>query len=82
MAMEQVFAMIAATVTPNAAAVSPADVAVPPLVQNIVVPDYDFVTQRRFSTGKIKVAGGYTFNSQQTFDFRGHPSDSTGDSFD
>jgi len=82
MAMEQVLAVIAATVVPQTAVVSPADVAVAPLVQNVVVPDYDFVAQQRMTGREIKVAGNYTMNSQQTYDFQGHPHDATGDSFD
>lgn len=82
MAIEQVLAVIAATVVPQTGVVSPADVAVAPLVQNVVVPDYDFVAQQRMSDREIKIAGGYTMNSQQTYDFNGKPRDASGDNFD
>jgi hypothetical protein len=82
MGIEQVIAVIAATVVPQTAGVSPADVAVAPLVQNVVVPDYDFVTQRRWSGSEIKLAGNYTAGSVQTYDFQGKPNDSNMDSND
>jgi hypothetical protein len=82
MAMEQVLAVIAATVTSNTPVVSPKDLAVIPLVQKVVVPEYDFLTQQRFSSGKnIKVAA-FTFNSAQTYDFQGRPSDARADNND
>jgi hypothetical protein len=80
MAIDQVLAVVVATIVPNTAVVSPADVAVPPLVQKVVVPDYDFVRQQRSSGTEIKTA--YSFNSQQTFDFQGHPNDARGDNYD
>ena len=82
MAIEQILAVVAATVVPQTAVVSPRDVAVPPLVQNVVVPNYDFVTQRRWSGSEIKLAGNITANSQQTFDFQGRPVDARMDSND
>jgi hypothetical protein len=82
MAIEQVLAVIATSIVPQNAAVSPADIAVPPLVQNVVVPDYDFVAQQRLSGVRLKVAGNFTFNSQQTFDFGGHPNDARADNND
>lgn len=81
MAIEQVLAVMAATAVPQMGVVSPADVAVAPLVQNVVVPDYDFVAQQRLSGKEIKVAG-FTMNSQQTYDFQGHPNDARGDNND
>jgi hypothetical protein len=82
MAIEQVIAVIAATVVPQTAGVSPADVAVVPLVQNVVVPDYDFVAQRRWSGSEIKLAGSFTAGSVQTYNFQGKPVDSQMDSND
>jgi hypothetical protein len=81
MAVEQVLAVIAATVAPNTAVISPADVAVTPLVQNIVVPGYDFVMQQRFFGANTKVAT-WTVNTQQTFDFQGRPNDAKADNND
>jgi hypothetical protein len=81
MAIEQVLAVIAATVVPQTAVVSPADVAVAPLVQNIVVPDYDFVAQRRWSGSETKLAS-FTAGSVQTYDFQGKPNDSQMDNND
>ena len=82
MAIEQVIAVIAATVVPQTASVSPVDVAVAPLVRNVVVPDYDFVTQRRWSGGEVKVAGNFTMGSAQSFDSSGRPYDNAADNND
>ena len=82
MAIEQVVAVIAATVVPQTVVVTPADVAVPPPVQNVVVPEYDFLAQQRWIGSEIKVAGNFTMGSRQSFDSNGRPYDNAGDNND
>ena len=57
---------------------TPSQLSAQPNIKSIVVPDYDFGAQSR----RILMAGLYTSNSVQTFDFYGKPRDAQNDNND
>ena len=82
MAIDTAIALVTATLVGVTNAATPSSIAVAPLIQKVVVPDYDFVTQQRITTTDIKIAGRYTAQSQQTYDHNGKPRDASSDNND
>ena len=60
--------------TPNKISVKPEKV-------KVVVSNYSFPNQIREGK-KLPLLAYYSYNSMQTYDYRGYPSDATGDNWD
>ncbi len=82
MSISKALAVALSATSPNVAALSPTDLAVSPIVQQLVVPDYNFVTQQRTTKGDTQLAGRFTGGSVQTYGYDGRPNDSNADSND
>jgi hypothetical protein len=61
--------------------ITPSKISVKPEKVNIVVSDYSFPDQTR-EEGKFPLLAYYTWNSMQTYNYQGYPSDTSGDNWD
>ena len=60
---------------------TPSQIAVQPKAVSMLSTEYSFPTQQR--EGNVPVeARYYTYNSLQTYNYRGYPSDTSGDNYD
>jgi len=60
---------------------TPSKISVKPEIVNIIVSNYNFPEQAR-EEGKLPLYAYYSYNSMQTYDYRGMPYDATGDNWD
>jgi len=61
--------------------ITPSKISVKPEKVNIVVSNYSFPDQTR-EHGKLPLLAYYTYNSMQTYNWQGYPSDSSSDNWD
>lgn len=60
---------------------TPSKIAVNPKAISMLSTEYSFPTQQRDGNVPLE-ARYYTYNSMQTYNFQGRPSDTTGDNWD
>ena len=62
--------------------ITPSTIAKKAAVQQIPTSEYSFPEQVRESEGKTPLLAAYTWNSMQTYNYSGYPSDTSGDNWD